>query len=76
MPLGRRNIRRVPLPRLLVAAIVQTEKICESLRYFSMIPLQLSRPKPCSSRIGLVSKRCSLISVMLYFAIMVSFLRI
>ena len=56
---------REPLPSALVAAMVQTEKICESLRYFSMMPLQLSRPNPwevwdlSSSMIIFVSKRCS-----------------
>ena len=44
IPLGRVKLMRLPWPRVLVAPIEQTENIWLTLRYFSMMPLQLRRP--------------------------------
>ena len=47
MPFGRRKKKRLPLPGSLSTPIVQTLKRLLSLRYFSMMPLQLISPNPC-----------------------------
>ena len=46
MPLGSLNQSRDPRHWLLSAPMAQTLNICDILRYFSMMPLQLSSPKP------------------------------
>ena len=46
-PLGRRKKKRLPLPCSLSADNRQTLNSWLILRYFSMMPLQFMRPKPC-----------------------------
>ena len=46
-PFGSRKKKRLPSPTLLSADSWQMLKTELVLRYFSMIPLQLSSPKPC-----------------------------